>query len=105
MSDNATKRLKAIKDFTELGSGYKIAQRDLNIRGSGDILGAEQSGFIDTVGMDLYYKILNEVLAEKKGETITKKVIKPLPIALGGYIPSSYATDSDKIQIYLYIEP
>ena len=104
MSDNATKRLKAIKDFTELGSGYKIAQRDLNIRGSGDILGAEQSGFIDTVGMDLYYKILNEVLAEKKGETITKKVIKPLPIALGGYIPSSYATDSDKIQIYQEIE-
>ena len=104
MSENAIKRLKAIKDFTELGSGYKIAQRDLNIRGAGDILGAEQSGFIDTVGMDLYYKILSEVMNEKKGIKEEKKYVKPLDIYLSGYVPSTYASDSDKIQIYQEIE-
>lgn len=104
LNDNAEKRLKAIKDFTELGSGYKIAQRDLNIRGAGDILGAEQSGFIDTVGMDLYYKILGEVIEDKKGIKVEKKTIKPLTISLSGYIPTTYASDSDKIQIYQEIE-
>ncbi len=104
LSPTAEKRLKAIKDFTELGSGYKIAQRDLNIRGAGDILGAEQSGFVDTVGMDMYYRILKEVLDEKKGIKEKKEIIRPLNISLSGYIPSSYASDSDKIQIYQEIE-
>jgi transcription-repair coupling factor (superfamily II helicase) len=60
------KTLQAIQEFTELGSGYKIAQRDLMIRGAGDIFGAEQAGFIDTVGLDLYMKLLNEAIEEKK---------------------------------------
>mgnify|MGYP000520786346 CR=1 FL=1 len=68
MNEEATKRLKAIKEFAQLGSGYKIAMRDLSIRGSGDILGGEQAGFIDTVGFDMYMKILQEAIDEKTGE-------------------------------------
>jgi len=96
----AQKRLKAIQDFAELGSGFKIAQRDLMIRGAGDILGPEQAGFIDSVGLDLYLKLLNEVLEEKK----TGKPIKqPKPVILfdiDAYIPKEYAIDEDKIQLY-----
>ena len=62
MTEVAKKRLKSLKDFTELGSGFKIAQRDLAIRGAGDILGPEQAGFIDSVGIDMYIKLLNEVI-------------------------------------------
>ncbi len=100
INETAEKRLKAIKDFTELGSGYKIAQRDLNIRGAGDILGSEQSGFIDTVGMDMYFRILKEVMEEKKGISEQKESVPSLPLSSKGYIPSSYAEDKDKIQIY-----
>lgn len=67
LSDDATKRLKTIKDFQELGSGFKIAMRDLSIRGAGDILGEEQSGFIDSVGLEVYLKMLEEVIDEKRG--------------------------------------
>ena len=68
MNEEASKRLKAIKEFAQLGSGYKIAMRDLSIRGSGDILGGEQAGFIDTVGFDMYMKILQDAIDEKTGE-------------------------------------
>ena len=64
LNDIAVKRLQTIKEFTELGSGFKIAMRDLSIRGAGDILGDEQSGFIDTVGIDLYLKMLNDAVLE-----------------------------------------
>lgn len=67
LTDTAVKRLKAIKEFTELGSGYKIAMRDLAIRGAGDLLGGEQAGFIDSVGIDLYTKLLEEAINELKG--------------------------------------
>ena len=60
LSEIATKRLKVIKDFTELGSGFSIAMRDLSIRGAGDILGGEQSGFIDAIGIELFLEMLNE---------------------------------------------
>ena len=62
LSEIAVKRLKVIKDFTELGSGFSIAMRDLSIRGAGDFLGKEQSGFIDTVGIDLFMQMLNIIL-------------------------------------------
>ena len=83
ISDISKKRLKAIKDFTELGSGYKIAQRDLAIRGAGDILGPEQAGFIDTVGIDMYIKLLNEVIKEKQGiiEEQTKVNVSNLQVS------------------------
>ena len=101
---NAQKRLKAIQDFAELGSGYKIAQRDLMIRGAGDILGPEQAGFIDSVGLELYLKLLNEVVEEKK----TGKEYEPLkPVKLfkiDAYIPDEYMEKEDKIEIYQEIE-
>lgn len=104
LSDNAQERLNAIKTFTELGSGYKIAQKDLSIRGAGDILGSKQSGFIDNVGIDMYITILNDVINEKKGIIKEEKKITSSNITLGGYIPSSYALDIDKIQLYQEIE-
>jgi len=67
LGEAAVKRLKAIEEFTSLGSGFKIANRDLSIRGAGDILGSEQAGFIDSVGVDLYLKILNEEVNKLKG--------------------------------------
>ena len=71
LGDEAIKRLKAIEEFTELGSGFKIANRDLSIRGAGDILGSEQAGFIDSVGIDLYLRILNDEVRKLKGEDVS----------------------------------
>lgn len=104
LTPEAEKRLKAIKEFASLGSGYKIAEKDLSIRGAGDILGSQQSGFIDSVGIDMYVNILSEVINEKKGIKKVDKKIKSTNITIGGYIPSNYALDTDKIQIYQEIE-
>ena len=104
INKNAQKRLKAIQDFAELGSGYKIAQRDLMIRGAGDILGPEQAGFIDSVGLELYLKLLNEVIEEKK----TGRVYEPpKPVKLfniDAYIPDEYMQKEDKVELYQEIE-
>ena len=74
LNENAVKRLNAIKEFTKLGSGFQIAMRDLSIRGAGDILGQEQSGFIDSVGYELYIKILNEEVSKLKGIKLKEEV-------------------------------
>ena len=94
LNDIAVKRLDTIKEFTELGSGFKIAMRDLSIRGAGDILGREQSGFIDTVGIDLYLKLLNQAIKKSKGEEIKEeneenKNEKPL-ISVSTHIDDKY---------------
>ena len=68
LNTNAIKRLDAIKEFTELGSGYKISMRDLAIRGAGDILGKEQAGFIDSVGVNMYLDLINEEVNGINGE-------------------------------------
>ena len=100
MNEDASKRLKAIQEFTELGSGYKIAQRDLMIRGAGDILGPEQAGFIDSVGLDLYLKMLNEAVDEKtKGIKPKERTSRKL-FNIDAYIPKQYANDADKIELY-----
>ena len=100
MSEVAYNRLKAIKEFTELGSGYKIALRDLSIRGAGDILGENQSGFIENVGIDLYLDLLKEAIEEKKG-IIKEETIKNNNIQVDGYIPLSYAEhNGNKIDLY-----
>ena len=104
MNDEAQKRLTAIQEFTELGSGYKIAQRDLLIRGAGDILGPEQAGFIDSVGLDLYLKLLNEAVTERKtGEALKEPTPKKL-FTIDAYIPKEYASESDKLQLYQELE-
>lgn len=100
MNADAQKRLQAIQEFTELGSGYKIAQRDLMIRGAGDILGPEQAGFIDSIGLDLYLKMLNEAITEKTtGTPVTPPVAKKL-FSIDAYIPQEYASKSDKVELY-----
>lgn len=99
ITEDAKKRLKAIQDFTELGSGYKIAQRDLLIRGAGDILGPEQAGFVDSVGIDMYIRLLNETMAEKKGEKIAQNNIKSLN-TIDGFIPKNFAKNDEKLEIY-----
>ena len=104
LSDTANKRLKAIQDFTELGSGYKISQRDLMIRGAGDILGPEQAGFIDSVGLELYLKMLNEVMEEKKNGVVHESPQPVKLLKLNAYIPGEYASKEDKIQLYQQIE-
>ncbi len=106
LTEVARKRLKAIQDFTELGSGYRIAQRDLMIRGAGDILGSEQAGFIDTIGIDMYMKMLNEAIESKKsGTEIHQNDIKqPKTLTVDAYIPSTYASDGDKIELYQEID-
>ena len=101
----ATKRLSAIKEFTELGSGYSLAMRDLSIRGAGNILGAEQSGFIDSIGYDLYLKILNEEVERLKGHFVEneEKDEKPF-LQVSTHINDFYAdTEELKIEIHKII--
>ena len=105
LGDEAIKRLKAIEEFTELGSGFKIANRDLSIRGAGDILGSEQAGFIDSVGIDLYLKILNDEIKKLKGEEVTEE--KPNEATLmniGTHISDNYVYENElKIEIHKLI--
>ena len=102
LSEVAAKRLEAIKDFTALGSGFKVAMRDLEIRGAGNILGAAQSGHLYTVGYEMYCRILEETIHEKlKGEPIKKALPVRLNLDVNGYIPSDYIKDeSIKYDIY-----
>ncbi|GGM36682.1 transcription-repair-coupling factor [Paraliobacillus quinghaiensis] len=104
LTEVAEKRLQAIKEFTELGSGFKIAMRDLSIRGAGNILGAQQHGFIDSVGFDMYSQMLKDAI-DKRKEDKTGEEIKPfepeLNISIEAYIPDSYIPDGkQKIDIY-----
>ena len=103
LNEEASKRLKAIKEFTELGSGYKIAMRDLAIRGSGDILGGTQSGFIDSIGFEMYMKILQDAINEKMGkeDVEAEKEIKSVNVKVDGYIPHDYvSSDIEKLELY-----
>ncbi|TQR04608.1 transcription-repair coupling factor [Psychrobacillus soli] len=102
LTDVAEKRLQAIKEFTELGSGFKIAMRDLSIRGAGNLLGSQQHGFIDSVGFDLYTQMLEDAIEEKRTGT-KKEDIPDLEIVLStdAYISDEYIPDGyQKIQMY-----
>ena len=93
--------MEAIKDFTELGSGFKIAMRDLSIRGAGNLLGKQQHGFIDSVGYDLYTQMLNDAVAKKRGKEIKVKTDAELNLDLEAYLPADYITDpKQKVEIY-----
>ena len=100
LNEKARKRLKALQDFTELGSGYKIAQRDLMIRGAGDILGPDQAGFIDSIGLDMYIKLLNEAVQEKLTGVEEEQVTANPTLSLDAYIPKEFADDGDKVGLY-----
>jgi len=99
INDEAKKRLSAIQDFTALGSGFKIAMRDLSIRGAGDVLGSEQSGFIDSVGMELYMKLLEEAVTgislDRPKETQIDDVFAPRHVD-----PNYVSLDSVRIEIH-----
>lgn len=104
LTEVAEKRLQAIKEFTELGSGFKIAMRDLSIRGTGNLLGSQQHGFIDSVGFDMYSQMLKDAIdARKAGKDVED--IKPfepeLLLSIDAYIPDTYIRDEkQKIEIY-----
>lgn len=104
LTEEARKRLKALKEFTELGSGYKIAMQDLNIRGAGDILGSEQAGFVDSLGYEAYMELLEEVIKEKTLQTSAladkNRHDFELTFSLDAHIPEEYGTKEQRISMY-----
>jgi transcription-repair coupling factor (superfamily II helicase) len=101
LSEVADKRLKAIKEFTEFGSGFKIAMRDLEIRGAGSLLGEIQHGHLEQVGYDTYCNLLDEVVREIQGEVVTPEIDVQIDLDATCYIPDTYISDSSqKIEMY-----
>lgn len=102
LTEIAEKRLLAIKEFTELGSGFKIAMRDLAIRGAGNLLGAEQSGYINSVGFELYNQLLSEAVAELKQTSKPAVVVEPvIDLPIDAYLPDTFISDQmQKIEMY-----
>lgn len=101
LSEIAEKRLKAIREFTEFGSGFKIAMRDLEIRGAGNILGSQQHGHMAVIGYDLYVKMLNEAIKKVKGEVVSEDIDVEIDLSVNAYIPDNYITD-ELIKIEMY---
>lgn len=105
LTEIGEKRLSAIRDFTELGSGFKIAMRDLSIRGAGNMLGKQQHGFIDSVGYDLYAQMLDDAIKKRKGKKVAVKSNAEVQFNLEAYIPDEYISDQEqKIEFYKKIK-
>ncbi len=101
LSEDADKRLKAMKEFTEFGSGFKIAMRDLEIRGAGSIMGEIQHGHMEQVGYDMYCKLLDEVVKEIQGQTIEEELEIQIDLNVSSFIPDEYIENpSQKIEVY-----
>ena len=101
LKEVAEKRLAAMKEYSELGSGFKIAMRDLEIRGAGNLLGAEQSGHMEAVGYDLYCKMLNQAVKEAKGVAVEEKFETSIDISTDAFIPPTYVSNElQKLDIY-----
>ena len=101
LTEIAEKRLKAIREYASFGAGFKIALRDLEIRGAGNLLGAEQHGHIDAVGYDLYVRLLNEAITEAKGETIEAPFESRIELEVDAYIPEKYIrTSAERMEMY-----
>lgn len=101
LKEVAEKRLAAIKEFTDLGSGFKIAMRDLEIRGAGNLLGAQQSGHMEAVGYDLYCKMLNEAVKRAKGAELAEDFETSIDLDMDAFIPPSYIPNEyQKLDIY-----
>ncbi len=104
LSETASKRLSAIREFTEFGSGFKIAMRDLEIRGAGNILGAEQHGHMDSVGYDMYCRLLSESVKEASGIVQQQDVETSIDLSVDAYIPERYIRNANhRIDIYKQI--
>ncbi len=101
LTEVASKRLHAMREFTQFGSGFRIAMRDLEIRGAGSILGGRQHGHMESVGYDMYIKLLNEAIAEEKGETVKKNTECTVDIQIEAHIPEDYIESlAQRIDIY-----
>ena len=101
LSDNARQRLRAIQEFSQLGSGYQLAMRDMEIRGVGNLLGVEQSGQMETIGFDLYMEMLQESLAEIQGQDIPAVEDTQVDLPVTAFVPADWITDPDeKIAAY-----
>ncbi|HIT85330.1 MAG TPA: transcription-repair coupling factor [Candidatus Ornithomonoglobus intestinigallinarum] len=101
LSEVASKRLRAVKEFTEFGSGFKIAMRDLEIRGAGNLLGPEQHGHMDSVGYDMYCKLLSESISSAKGEKPAEERNVSIDIEINAYLPESYIpSPNQRIDMY-----
>ncbi len=101
LTEISERRLAAIREFTEFGSGFKIAMRDLEIRGAGNILGAEQHGHIAEVGFDLYCRLLEEAVREARGEKVEMVVDTAIELPVEAYIPDTYVPDvNQKVELY-----
>jgi len=101
LSDKARKRLSAIREFTELGAGFRVAARDLEIRGAGNLLGAEQSGQIVAVGIETYLKMLDETVRELRGEPVVAPVSTAIDLPISVRIPDSYVADANlRMELY-----
>ena len=101
IQETAQKRLAAIREFTDLGSGFKIAMRDLEIRGAGNVLGEDQSGHMEAVGYDLYCKMLNQAVAEMKGDAAKVVIDTIMDVSLDAFIPATYVKNEyQKLELY-----
>jgi transcription-repair coupling factor (superfamily II helicase) len=100
-TEDAQKRLKALEEFSSLGSGFRIAMRDLEIRGCGNILGAQQHGHILAVGYETYMQMVQEAVAEIKGEPLGRRTLPPCDVAVDAYIPEEYVpSEAQKMTLY-----
>lgn len=101
LTEIAEKRLEAVREYAEFGAGFQIALRDLEIRGAGSVLGAEQHGHLDEIGYDLYVKLLNEAVLEEKGETLKKETDCAVSLNVDAYLPDSYVPSaSQRMSLY-----
>ena len=101
LTEAAEKRLNAIREFTEFGSGFRVAMRDLEIRGAGNLLGAEQSGFMASVGYDLYVKMIEETVREMRGDVSRGDVETRVELKVDAYLPQEYVP-SDVMRVEMY---
>ncbi|HNT97852.1 MAG TPA: helicase-related protein, partial [Elusimicrobiales bacterium] len=101
MTEDAMKRLSALEEFTELGSGFRLAMRDLEIRGAGELLGVRQHGFINTIGLDMYIKLLNSEIARLRGKAEEELAETAIDLSLPAYIPEDYVGDDmERLNFY-----
>ena len=101
LTENADKRLNAIREFTEFGAGFRVAMRDLEIRGTGNLLGSEQSGFMASVGYDLYVKMIDETVREMRGDVLKGDIDTRMELNVDAYLPTDYVGD-DLLRLEMY---